>query len=72
MLKKLTFVLIALAFASVAAAGTLTKDGLVLPGTGENVTIGDRLGLINDGSFENGICDDASSDWTCYSSTACF
>ncbi len=72
MLKKLTFVLIALAFAASATAGTLTKDGLVLPGTGENVTIGDRLGLVNDGSFEDGICDDASSAWTCYTSTSCF
>ena len=72
MLKKLTFVLIALAFAASASAGTLTKDGLVIPGTGENVTIGDRIGLINDGSFENGICDDGSSDWTCTSNTTCF
>ena len=70
MLKKLTFVLIALAFAAVASAGTLTKDGLVIPGTGETVTIGDRTGLINDGSFEFGECD-AGSAWTCYTSTTC-
>ncbi len=70
MLKKLTFVLIALAFAASATAGTLTKDGLVLPGTGDNVTVGDRLGLVNDGSFEFGECD-AGSAWTCYTSTTC-
>jgi hypothetical protein len=37
-----------------------------------NTHNGDRIGLINDGSFENGICDDGSSDWTCTSSSACF
>ncbi len=37
-----------------------------------NTHNGDRIGLINDGSFENGICDDGSSDWTCTSSTICY
>jgi hypothetical protein len=27
---------------------------------------------VNDGSFEDGICDDESSAWTCYTSTTCF
>ncbi|MDP6419062.1 MAG: hypothetical protein QF492_08015 [Candidatus Krumholzibacteria bacterium] len=70
MLKKLMLTLVVLAASTaIASANTLTIDGLVLPGNGTNVTL-DRLGLINDGSFENGECD-AGSSWTCYTNTSC-
>ncbi len=56
-----------LAIAAWASASTLNSAGLVIPGTGDQNSA-DRLGLIDDGSFESGLC---GVVWTCYTDTSC-
>lgn len=62
--------MIALAMLAVsvwAGASTLNSDGLTIPGTGD-INNMDRIGLVNDGSFESGAC---GLDWLCYTDTTC-
>jgi hypothetical protein len=71
MFKKVMLSLALIAMATVALAGTLTSDGLTVQGVEDYNTVGDRIGLVNDGSFEFGECD-AGSAWTCIQTTTCF
>jgi hypothetical protein len=66
--RVLMIALAMLAVAVMAGASTLNSDGLVIPGTGDANHNMDRIGLINDGSFESGAC---GVDWTCYTDTTC-
>lgn len=66
-------VLLILTLPMVAQAGqSLTVDGRIhqVETTSTRTQPRDRLGLINDGSFEFGECDDGSA-WTCTSNTSC-
>ncbi len=65
--------IILFAYPSFATEGpSLTPDSAArqVPSEGVQPREGDRSGLINDGSFENGECG-AGSDWTCTSTTTC-
>lgn len=70
MLKKVMFAIAMLAMASYAGAMSLNADGLTIQGQGDVNWVQDRLGLVNDGSFEFGECD-AGSAWTCTTTTTC-
>ena len=70
MLKKVVFAFALLAMASYAGAMTLTADGFTAQGTPGTPATHDRLGLVNDGSFEFGECD-LGSAWTCTTNTTC-
>jgi len=68
MFKKLSIALALIAMASVAGAMTLTADGFTASGTADINYAGDRIGLINDGSFESGACEVV---WNCHTDTTC-
>lgn len=70
MLKKVMFALAMLAMATYAGAMTLTADGFTAQGVAGTPVNHDRLGLVNDGSFEFGECG-AGSAWTCTTNTTC-
>ncbi len=70
MMKKVMFAIAMLAVASYAGAASLNADGLTYSADTTVNTVMDRLGLVNDGSFEFGECD-AGSAWTCTTNTSC-
>jgi hypothetical protein len=70
MLKKVMFALAMVAMASYAGAMTLTADGFTAQGIPTAPVNHDRVGLVNDGSFEFGECG-AGSAWTCTTNTTC-
>jgi hypothetical protein len=57
---------------TVQAGQSLTADGLIHPieATSIQAPAGDRIGLINDGSFDFGECD-AGSAWDCTANNSC-
>ena len=57
-------------FASTALASQLTQDGSFPDLARESNWLADRIGLVSDGSFEDGPCG-AGSGWTCSSTSAC-
>ena len=70
MLKKVTFALALIAMASYAGAASFDANGTVFePTYGYNHM--DRVGLVNDGSFEDGTCTDGLSGWTCTTDNTC-
>ena len=70
MKKILIPMLMITVFASIATASSLTAEGLTLDMEQEPNWLADRIGLINDGSFEDGPCGGGSA-WTCASTGAC-
>ncbi len=56
--------------ASMASANSLTASGEAIYAQRGPVPIVDRLGLVNDGDFENGNCLH-DSDWTCNADNGC-
>jgi hypothetical protein len=72
MLKKVMFTALALVFATSMAMAATVAPGFVAQGNGPDAVFqADRLGLINDGSFEFGTCLDGFSAWTCYADNTC-
>ncbi len=67
MLKKVTIALALLAMASLAYANSYNAEGTVLDSSFGYDWQADRLGLVTDGSFENG-CD---VDWACLTDNGC-
>ena len=70
MFKKVMFALALIAMAGLASAATLTSDGFTASGSADINYAGDRVGLVNDGSFEFGECG-AGSAWECITNTTC-
>lgn len=69
-MKTVLFALVIVALAGSAPAQMLTADGLTARGIPGPPATRDRLGLVNDGSFEFGECE-AGSAWTCTTDTEC-
>jgi len=64
-------VLAILASGSMVSANTFTADGTVFEPSHTYSWQADRLGLIEDGSFEDGTCYTGDSSWTCESDNDC-
>jgi hypothetical protein len=72
MLKKVMLSALVLVVGASLAMAASVAPGFVPMGNGPApVTQTDRVGLVNDGSFENGTCLDGFSDWTCHADNAC-
>jgi len=64
MRSSLLALFLALAAATAQGTQTLTRDGVTTPGSLGAPAVGRPVGLVNDGSFEFGVCDWGSA-WTC-------
>ena len=69
-MKKLMFSLALLAMACAAGANSFTADGTVFEPAYGYHSVGERMGLVNDGSFEFGTCAGGTA-WTCTTDNAC-
>jgi len=69
-MKKLMLTLAILAMASLAGASTFTADGTVFEPTYDYNFVGNRIGLVNDGSFEAGSCVNTPV-WICTADNGC-